>query len=140
MKTSAIRKHEPTWHIIDASDKVLGRMATQIADLLRGKNKPEFVTYLDCGDHVVVINASKLVLTGNKMQDKAYHHYSGYPGGIKTALVKDVIKDRPDRVVESAVKGMLPKNKLQNEWLKRLHVYGGSEHPHAANVANLEAK
>lgn len=140
MKTSSIRKHEPTWHIIDAKDKVLGRMATEVANLLRGKGKPEFVTYLDCGDHVVVTNAAGIVLTGNKMEDKAYHHYSGFPGGLKTALVKHVILEHPDRIVNSAVKGMLPKNKLQGEWMKRLHVYAGSEHPHGANVANMEGK
>lgn len=140
MKTSSIRKHEPAWHIFDAEGKVLGRMATEVATILRGKQKPEFVTYMDCGDHVVVVNAAKLVLTGNKMEDKAYHHYSGYPGGIKTETVKDLITTKPEKIVESAVKGMLPKNKLQNEWLKRLHVYPAMEHPHQANVANLATK
>jgi large subunit ribosomal protein L13 len=136
MKTSAIRKHEPTWYVIDAQGQILGRMATEIAGKLRGKAKPSFVPYLDCGDHVVVLNASNIVLTGNKAEDKAYHHYSGYPGGLKTDLVKDLIKRHPEKIVESAVKGMLPKNKLQNEWMKRLHVYSGSQHPHVANLAN----
>ena len=140
MKISSIRKHEPAWHVIDAEGKVLGRMATGIADLLRGKMKPSFVAYMDCGDHVVVINAGKIVLTGNKMEEKAYHHYTGYPGGIKTDTVKDLIDSKPERVIQSAVKGMLPKTKLQNEWMKRLHVYAGSEHPHQANIANLETK
>ena len=140
MKTSSIRTHEPVWHVIDMQGKVLGRVATVVADLLRGKNKVSFVPYLDCGDHVVVINASKLVLTGNKAEDKAYHHYSGYPGGLKTVLVKHVITDQPEKVVSSAVKGMLPKTKLQVEWMKRLHIYAGNEHPHGANVANLEVK
>jgi len=134
MKASAIRKHEPTWYLVDAKGQILGRMATGIAGTLRGKAKPTFIPYMDCGDHVVVINAKDIVLTGNKALEKAYHHYSGYPGGLKTDLVKDVLKNDPERVVISAVKGMLPKNKLQNEWMKRLHVYAGSEHPHIANI------
>ncbi|MEI6477891.1 MAG: 50S ribosomal protein L13 [bacterium] len=137
MKTSAIRKHEPTWHILDANEKVVGRLATKAADLLRGKGKISFVQNMDCGDHVVIINAKSLVLTGNKAQDKAYHHYSGFHGGLKTVLAKQLIEEAPEKIIESAVKGMLPKNKLQNEWMKRLHVYAGSEHPHQANVAAL---
>jgi large subunit ribosomal protein L13 len=140
MKTSDIRKHEPTWHILDAEGKVLGRLATGAADLLRGKNKPSFVRNMDCGDHVVVINAKNLVLTGKKMDQKAYHHYSGFHGGLKTKLAKEVMEETPERVIQSAIKGMLPKTKLQNEWMKRLHVYAGSEHPHAANTANLVGK
>jgi len=140
MKISSIRKHEPTWHIIDAEGKVLGRMCTQIADLLRGKMKPSFVTYMDCGDHVVVINAGKIILTGNKMEEKAYYHYTGYPGGMRTSTVKDLIDSNPEKIVQTAVKGMLPKTKLQNEWMKRLHVYADSNHPHQANVADLATK
>jgi large subunit ribosomal protein L13 len=136
MKTSSIRKNqlEPTWHVLDAQGVILGRLATNAATLLRGKGKVSFVPYLDCGDHVVVVNAAKVTLSGNKAEEKAYYHYSGYPGGMKTALVKHVLQDAPDRVIRSAVKGMLPKNKLQNEWMKRLHVYADAEHPHAANV------
>lgn len=139
MKTSSIRanRSEPVWHVIDAKGQILGRMSTGIANLLRGKGKPDFVTYLDCGDHVVVLNACDIVLTGNKMQDKAYNHYSGYPGGMKTTLVRDVLETKPERVVQNAVKGMLPKNKLQNEWMKRLHVYAHTDHPHAANISHL---
>ena len=140
MKTSSIRKHEPVWHIIDAQDKILGRISTGIADLLRGKGKVEFVPYMDCGDHVVVINAKSILLTGNKMQEKAYYHYSGYPGGMKSETVKDLITRHPEKIIISAVKGMLPKTKLQNEWLKRLHVYADANHPHQANVVNLETK
>ena len=140
MKTSAIRKHEPTWHILDAEGKVVGRLATEAANLLRGKGKPSFVTYLDCGDHVIVINASSLVFTGNKMDQKGYHHYSGFHGGLKTVLAKHLIAENPEKIIESAVKGMLPKTKLQNEWMKRLHVYAGNEHPHQANLASLKAK
>jgi len=140
MQSSHIKPTEPAWHVFDAENKVLGRLATEIATTLRGKNKPSFVPYLDCGDHVVVINASKIILTGNKMNDKAYHHYSGYPGGMKSHTVKDVIKEHPERVIEAAVKGMLPKNKLQGDWMLRLHVYGDNEHPHQANTANLKSK
>jgi len=140
MKTSAIRKHEPAWHVIDADGKVLGRLSTGIANLLRGKDKPSFETYLDCGDHVVVLNAAKIVLTGNKLEDKAYYHYSGYPGGMKTETVKDLIERDPSKIVHNAVKGMLPKTKIQNEWMKRLHVYADGNHPHQANVANLDTK
>lgn len=138
MKTSAIRKHEPAWHLIDADGKVLGRIATEAANLLRGKGKVSFVSHLDCGDHVVIINAKKVTLTGNKAQQKTYHHHSFHPGGIKTEYVKDLIVTDPARIITAAVTGMLPKNKLQSEWVKRLHVYAGSEHPHAANVAHLQ--
>lgn len=138
MKTSAIRKHEPTWHFIDADNKVLGRIATEAAVVLRGKNKISFVTNMDCGDHVVIINAGKVVLTGNKLQQKAYYHHSWHPGGLKTEYAKDLMITDPSRIVENAVKGMLPKNKLQNEWMKRLHIYAGNEHPHLGNVAHLQ--
>lgn len=139
MKRSSITTTEPTWHLIDAKDVVLGRFSTVVATLLRGKGKVSFVTYLDCGDHVVVINAAQVKLTGNKLRDKTYYHHSGYPGGLKTELVSAVLRTKPERVVEMSVKGMLPKNKLQNEWMKRLHVYAGGEHPHGANLANVIA-
>ncbi len=138
MKVSAIRKHEPAWHFLDAESKVLGRISTDAANLLRGKNKISFVTHMDCGDHVVIINASKVVLTGNKLQQKAYYHHSFHPGGIKTEYAKDLMITDPARIIENAVKGMLPKNKLQGEWLKRLHVYATGEHPHQGNVAHLQ--
>lgn len=138
MKVSSIRKHEPAWHFIDADNKVLGRIATEAANVLRGKNKVTFVPHMDCGDHVVIINAGKVVLTGNKLQQKAYYHHSFHPGGIKTEYAKDLILTQPQRIIENAVKGMLPKTKLQPEWMKRLHVYAGSEHPHAGNVAHLQ--
>ena len=140
MSTQPHQKSEPAWHLIDAEGKVLGRFATKTADLLRGKRKASFVPYLDCGDHVVVINAGKLVLTGNKMETKAYHHYSGYPGGMKAKYAKELIETKPEAIVRNAVKGMLPKTKLQNEWLKRLHIYADANHPHLANVAHLESK
>jgi large subunit ribosomal protein L13 len=138
MKTKDIRKHEPAWHIIDAEGKVLGRMATVAADLLRGKGKVSFVLNMDCGDHVVIINADKMVLTGNKLEDKKYYRHSGHLGNLKTIAAKDLmVTGKSDQIVSTAVKGMLPKNKLQNEWMKRLHVYTGTVHPHGANVANL---
>ena len=136
MKTSAIRKHEPVWYLVDAENAVLGRLSTKVSGLLRGKQKPSFVNHMDCGDHVVVINAEKVVLTGRKMDQKNYYHHSTHPGGLKTVAIKDTLETYPERIIEFAVKGMLPKNKLQNEWLKRLHVYAGSEHPHQANLAN----
>ncbi len=138
MKVSSIRKHEPAWHFIDAEGKVLGRFCTDAANLLRGKGKTSFVTHMDCGDHVVIINAAKIVLTGNKINAKAYYHHSFHPGGIKTEYAKDLMINDPAKIIEFAVKGMLPKNKLQGEWLKRLHVYAGAEHPHLGNVAHLQ--
>lgn len=140
MKTSAIRKHEPAWHILDAQGVVVGRLATVAAGLLRGKAKVSFVNNMDCGDHVVIVNAATLVLTGNKMETKVYHHHSWHPGGIKAEYVKNLIKEKPETIIIKAVKGMLPKNKLQGEWMKRLHVYAGTEHPHQANVPKLEGK
>ena len=134
MKTPTTQP-ERAWHIIDAEGKILGRFATEAATLLRGKQKPSFVTYLDSGDHVVIINAAHLTLSGNKLEDKVYQHHTNHPGGLRTKSVKEVLATKPEEVVIAAVKGMLPKNKLQNEWLKRLHVYAGSEHPHKANVA-----
>lgn len=138
MKTSSIRKHEPAWHYIDADARVLGRLATEAADLLRGKKKVSFVTYLDCGDHVVVTNAAKLVVTGNKINQKKYYHHSWFPGGIKEKSLKELMEKNPEKVIEMAVQGMLPKNKLAGEWMKRLHVYAGTEHPHMANVGKAK--
>ncbi len=140
MKTSAIRTHEPKWHVIDADNRVLGRLSTQAATLLRGKMKPSFVANMDCGDHVVVINAAKVALTGNKWESKTYYHHSWWPGGLKAVTAKDLRETKPQSIIERSVKGMLPKNKLQNEWMKRLHVYPGTEHPHQANVSNLVAE
>jgi len=136
MKPSAIRKHEPTWHIVDAKGKVVGRLATEVSTLLRGKQKVSFVNHMDCGDHVVVINAKELVLTGQKLQDKTYYRHSWYMGGLKSETALDLMRTRPETIIERAVKGMLPKNKLHNEWMKRLHVYATDEHPHKANVSH----
>jgi large subunit ribosomal protein L13 len=123
---------QPRWRVIDAKGKVLGRMATEIADILRGKNKPYFTPHADAGDYVVVINASKVVLTGNKMEDKEYAHYTGWIGGQKVTSAKELLAKHPDRVITLAVKGMLPKNILSRYLLRKLRVYPGSEHPHLA--------
>ena len=123
---------ERQWHIIDASDVVLGRLATHVATLLRGKHKPTFAPHVDTGDFVVVINAGKVALTGNKRQTKMAYRHSGYPGGLKQVRYEDLLTNRPEHAVELAVKGMLPHNKLARQIIKKLKVYPGAEHPHAA--------
>ena len=120
------------WVIVDATDKVLGRLASKIADKLRGKDKPIFTPHVDCGDFVVVVNAEKIKVTGNKFEDKKYYSHSSYPGGLKTKTFKDMNSTKPERVIELAVKGMLPKNKLSNQIIKKLKIYAGTEHPHEA--------
>jgi large subunit ribosomal protein L13 len=112
-----------SWFVVDADGKVLGRLATRVARLLIGKDKPEFTPHIDCGDHVVVINAAKIVLTGRKTEQKVYHRHSGYPGGLKETSVKKVLADRPEEVVREAILGMLPKNKLRAHRAKKLRVY-----------------
>ncbi len=124
--------HKPVWRIVDAQDQVLGRLATKIADTLRGKNKVYYTPHTDSGDYIIVINAEKVKLTGNKLQDKIYDRYTGYIGGYKVTTAKEMLKKHPTRVVEHAVKGMLPKNKLNRQIYKKLKVYAGAEHPHAA--------
>jgi len=118
--------------VIDAEGQVLGRLATRIATVLMGKHKPGYTPFLDCGDHVVVVNADKIVLTGNKMNDKIYYRYSGYPGGIKEARARRVMRENPTRILESAVRGMVPKTKLGRQMFSKLRVYAGPEHPHEA--------
>ncbi|GAA1809385.1 50S ribosomal protein L13 [Nesterenkonia flava] len=120
------------WHIIDATDVVLGRLASQAATLLRGKHKPTFAPHQDMGDFVIIINAEKVAVTGDKASKKRYWRHSGFPGGIKSITFEDMIQRYPTRAVEQAVKGMLPHNKLGAAQLKKLRVYAGSEHPHAA--------
>ena len=120
------------WVVIDATNEVLGRLASQIAKILRGKNKPGYTPHVDCGDYVIVINADKVKLTGKKMTDKVYVRHTGYPGGQRFATPADYLKRKPTFVVEKAVKGMLPKNRLGEALLKNLKVYAGAEHPHAA--------
>ena len=137
MNKSFFLKNEdrkPKWHVIDASDKVLGRLATSIADILRGKDKPEYTPHTDSGDYVVVTNCDKIVLTGNKWEDKIYKSYSGWRGGLKERSAQDVLKKDPSFLIKAAVKGMLPKNNLSRSIIKKLKVYTGSEHPHEAQV------
>ena len=118
--------------MIDAEGQVLGRLATRIATVLMGKHKPGYTPFLDCGDHVVVVNADKVVLTGNKLNDKMYYRYSGYPGGIKEARARRVMRENPTRILESAVRGMVPKTTLGRQMFSKLRVYAGPEHPHEA--------
>ena len=118
------------WLLVDASDKTLGRLSTNIAKILMGKNKPEYTPHNDVGDYVVVINADKVKVTGNKAEQKKYYKHSLYPGGLKEKSYKEVLESTPERIIENAVKGMLPKNKLGKSIIKKLKVYSGSEHPH----------
>ena len=134
MKTySPKRDHiERRWYVIDASDKVLGRVASEAARLLRGKHKPIFAPHMDTGDHVIVINADKVELTGQKAQKKFAYRHSGYPGGITATRYDELLADRPIAAIEKAVKGMLPHNRLGRQIIKKLHVVAGPEHPHQA--------
>jgi large subunit ribosomal protein L13 len=125
------------WYLVDASSQVLGRLASRIASILMGKEKPTYTDFLDTGDFVVVVNVDKVRLTGKKWDDKFYYSHSGYPGGIKQISAKQLLEKHPERVIRFAVKGMLPKNKLGRRMLKRLKVYSGSEHPHAAQKPEL---
>ncbi|MEW6622277.1 MAG: 50S ribosomal protein L13 [Bacillota bacterium] len=134
MSTFMAKPHEVTrkWYLIDAEGKTLGRLATEIARLLRGKHKPTFTPHVDVGDHVIIINAEKIHLTGNKLSQKKYYRHSGYPGGLKVMDYQTFIDKQPDKVILKAVKGMLPHNKLGRKMLTKLRVYRGSEHPHQA--------
>jgi large subunit ribosomal protein L13 len=120
------------WYIVDASDKTLGRLASEIAHRLRGKHKAEYTPHVDTGDYIVVVNAEKVRVTGAKTTDKIYHHHTGYPGGLKSISFEKLIDKAPERVLQSAVKGMLPRNPLGRAMFRKLKVYAGSEHPHAA--------
>lgn len=120
------------WFVIDATDKTLGRLSTEIARRLRGKHKPEFTPHVDTGDYIVVVNAEKVAVTGAKLDDKMYHRFTGYVGNLKTISLKDMLATHPERVIEIAVKGMLPKNPLGRAMYRKLKVYGGTEHPHTA--------
>lgn len=120
------------WVLVDAQGQTLGRLASRIAMLLRGKNKPVFAPHTDVGDFVVVINADKVAVTGRKLRQKEYHHHSQYPGGLKTVKLGKLLREKPERVLEKAVRGMLPKNKLGNAIFGKLKVYAGPAHPHAA--------
>jgi large subunit ribosomal protein L13 len=119
------------WYLFDAKDQILGRLATQVARLLMGKDKPDFVRHMDNGDHVVIINASLIRVTGNKMGQKLYHRHSGFPGGMKVTVLGDLLAKTPEKVIINAVAGMLPDNKLHDKMLKHLHVFTGGEHPYS---------
>ena len=120
------------WYVVDAEGKTLGRLASEIAKVLRGKNKPIYTPHMDCGDNVIVINAEKITVTGKKMDQKVYYHHSGWIGGMKTATLKEKLAKKPEDVMYLAVKGMLPKGPLGRSMIKKLHIYAGAEHPHAA--------
>ncbi|PRZ30762.1 LSU ribosomal protein L13P [Antricoccus suffuscus] len=134
MRTYSPKPGEVTrnWHVIDANDVVLGRLATQAANLLRGKHKPQYAPHIDTGDFVIVINASKVALTGNKRNAKLDYRHSGHPGGLSSRTYGEVLDTRPERIIEKAVKGMLPHNKMGNQLIGKLKVYAGPEHPHEA--------
>jgi large subunit ribosomal protein L13 len=128
-KVAEIRRE---WYVVDAEGQTLGRLASRIAPILKGKHKPTYTPHLDCGDFVVVVNAQKLRVTGRKLDQKFYYHHSGYPGGIKSISLRDQLDRHPDRVIEAAIRGMLPKNRLGRRMIKKLKVYGGASHPHQA--------
>ena len=132
MKTYSLKKEEVTrsWFVLDASDKVLGRLATKIADRIRGKDKPSFTPHTDGGDYVIVVNAEKVKVTGSKFTDKKYYTHSLYPGGLKTRTFKDLNEKNPEKIIKNAVKGMLPKNKLRKEIIKKLKLFKGPDHDH----------
>ncbi|MDX2471372.1 MAG: 50S ribosomal protein L13 [SAR324 cluster bacterium] len=121
------------WHLVDAEGQTLGRLATKIAKILQGKHKAIYTPHVDTGDYVVVVNAEKITLTGAKITDKMYHHHTGYPGGLKSASAQQLLEKKPTALVENAVKGMMPKNKLSRAAFLKLKVYAGAEHPHQAN-------
>lgn len=130
---------ERRWLVVDAEGQTLGRLAVRIADALRGKDKPEYTPHVDTGDFVVVVNAEKIAVTGKKLDDKIYYRHTGYMGGLKETTLRDRMERQPERVIEAAVKGMLPRNKLARHLLRHLKVYAGAEHPHEAQV-NASAK
>lgn len=134
MRTFTAKKEEIErgWYVVDAEGQTLGRLASKIAPILKGKHKPIYTPHLDCGDFVVVINADKVRVTGRKMDQKFYYRHSGYPGGIKSISLRDQLAQHPERVVQAAVRGMLPKNKLGRQMIKKLKIYAGDSHPHSA--------
>ena len=134
MKTYSARPQDVRreWHLVDATDKTLGRLATEVAHRLRGKHKAMYTPHMDTGDHIVVVNAEKIKVTGKKLEDKYYHRHTGYIGNLKSVKLGRLLETHPERVLQYAVKGMLPKNPLGRAMFKKLHVYAGAEHPHAA--------
>lgn len=134
MPSKKTLEQERKWYIVDMEGEVLGRQAVRIASVLRGKHKPEFTPFLDAGDHVIVINAEKVALTGRKLDNKMYYRHSGYPGGIRSNTASELLEKHPDRVIRQAVKRMLPKGPLGRQMLRKLKIYSGSEHPHEAQT------
>ena len=128
---------ERKWHIIDAEDKVLGRLATEVATILSGKNKAIYTPHVDTGDYVIIINAGKIKLTGKKLSQKNYTYHTGYPGGLKRVPYKQLMEEKPEKIIELAVKGMLPKSKLGRAMIKKMKVYGGAEHEHEAQQPEI---
>ena len=139
MKTYQAKKGEVPrdWYLVDAEDKVLGRLASEIARRLRGKHKPVYTAHTDTGDFVIVVNAEKISLTGKKLTDKIYYRYSGYPGGLSTTTAGRMLKEKPEELLRTAVKGMLPKNTLGRAMLKKLKIYTGGDHPHTAQCPRI---
>jgi large subunit ribosomal protein L13 len=125
---------ERRWYVVDADGQILGRLATQIAETLRGKGKPQYTPHVDSGDFVVVVNAEKIAVTGNKLEEKMYHRHSGYPGGLKSRPLRDELQRRPTEVLRKAVKGMLPRNRLGRAQIRKLKIYAGPDHPHEAQA------
>jgi len=123
---------ERNWYVVDASGRTLGRLATQVADALRGKRKPEYTPHVDTGDFVIVVNAEKIAVTGDKLAQKRYYRHSGYPGGLRSRTLREMLERRPEEVVRKAVRGMMPRNRLGRKQLTKLKVYAGPDHPHAA--------
>ena len=128
---------ERKWYVIDAEDKVLGRLATEVATILSGKNKPIYTPHVDTGDYVIIINAEKIKLTGKKLEQKNYSYHTGHPGGLKQVPYKDLIESKPEKIIELAVKGMLPKSSLGRNMIKKLKVYSGPEHKHEAQMPEI---
>lgn len=136
MKTYSLKAKEVErrWHVVDAEGRLLGRLASEVAQLLRGKHRPTFTPHMDNGDFVIIVNAAKIKVTGDKLRQKIYYRHSGYPGGLKETTLARMLETRPERVLQAAVKGMLPHNRLSRRILRHLKVYGGPEHPHEAQV------
>jgi large subunit ribosomal protein L13 len=134
---------ERKWYLVDATDMVLGRLSTEVASILRGKHKPTFTPHVDCGDYVIIVNAEKVAFTGKKLDEKIYFRHSGYPGGLKSRTAKVMLELQPEKVLEKAIRGMLPKNRLGEQMYRKLFVYAGPEHPHQAQkpeVLDLRGK
>ena len=134
MKTHTVKAGDikETWYVVDAADKTLGRLASEVAKRLRGKHKPEFTPHVDTGDHIIVVNAEKIKVTGRKLEDKMYYRHTGYIGNLKSISLGKLMEKHPERAIENAVRGMMPRNSLGRAMYRKLHVYAGPDHPHAA--------